>query len=150
MQGIGALAGLVALAAQGIGRWRLRYAPRDVDGLRHLLDSAYSHVLPIASPLINGTPSLDIVEDAKTTMLVIDMPRYAGRLADPVLMAAVREAELKYHLLFAIGTNLNTAPEVRNRRLIEQQGVAAQQALDSIRRASNRLDDIEHRIRPIR
>lgn len=115
VQGIGALAGLIALTFQGIWAWRRRHAPRDIEGLRSTLDTAYSHVLNVASPPGSGTSSLDMVEDREANLKVIDMPRYSGRLADPTLSAAVHEAGLAYHLAFAIGTNLNKAPDQRMR-----------------------------------
>ncbi|WP_432018822.1 hypothetical protein [Streptomyces sp. 1222.5] len=148
LQGIGAGAGMVALGIQaGVG-WRRRHAPRDVDGLRQLLDTAYSHVLPIASRPVNGSPSLDLVENDAAVMAVIDMPRYAGRLKDPVLASAVREAGLKYHLAYALGSNLNRPYGERDRTIIDRQNQAAQEAMDAIGRAVDRLDQIERRLRP--
>ncbi|MFE6548929.1 hypothetical protein ACFVHS_11100 [Streptomyces sp. NPDC057746] len=148
LQGIGAGAGMVALGIQaGVG-WRRRRAPRDIDGLRQLLDTAYSHVLSIASRPVNGSPSLDLMENDAAVMAVIGMPRYAGRLKDPVLASAVREAGVKYHLAFALGTNLNRPHEERDRTLIDQQIRAATEALGSIRKAVDRLDQIERRLRP--
>jgi hypothetical protein len=136
------------LILQGVGKWRRRHAPRDIDGLRKILDTAYSHILSVASRPVNGSPSMELVEDAASVMIVIDMPRYAGRLADPVLSSAVREAGLKYHLAYAIGSNLNRPPAERNPDLVRQQNEAGKQALDAVRRAVDRLDEIERRVRP--
>lgn len=148
LQGVGAGAGMLALGIQAGAGWRRRHAPRDVDGLRQLLDMAYSHVLPIASRAVNGSPSLDLVENDAVVMAVIDMPRYAGRLKDPVLASAVREAGSKYHLAFALGSNLNRPYGERDRTIIDRQNQAAQEAMDAIEAAVNRLDQIERRLRP--
>ncbi|MEU6814726.1 hypothetical protein [Streptomyces sp. NPDC046860] len=91
---------------------------------------------------------MDLVENDAAVMAVIDMPRYAGRLKDPVLASAVREAGLKYHLAFALGSNLNRPCDERDRTIIDHQNQAAQEAMDAIRRAVDRLDQIERRLRP--
>ncbi|MFI2352146.1 hypothetical protein ACH492_35180 [Streptomyces sp. NPDC019443] len=88
------------------------------------------------------------MEDDEAVTGVIDMSRYAGRLKDPVLASAVREAGLKYHLAFALGTNLNQPPGERDQAMIDQQNEAAQASLEAIRRAVDRLDMIERRLRP--
>ncbi|MER5569728.1 hypothetical protein ABT083_26460 [Streptomyces goshikiensis] len=147
-QGIGAAAGMAALSFQGVAAWRRRHDPRDIDGLREVLDTAYRHLIPVASRPINGSPSLDLVEDSEAVTTVIDLPRYAGRLKDPVLASAVREAGLKYQLAFALGSNLNHPPAERDQDLIARQNDAAQEALNAVRRANSRLDEIERRIRP--
>jgi hypothetical protein len=113
-----------------------------------VLDIAYKRILPIASRPINGSPSLELVGDADSVMLAIDMPRYAGRLADPVLSSAIREAGLKYHLAYALGSNLNRPPAERDQNLIKQQNEAGQQALDAVGKEVARLDEIERRFRP--
>ncbi|MEV0036579.1 hypothetical protein [Streptomyces sp. NPDC050804] len=88
------------------------------------------------------------MENDQAVMTMIDMPRYAKRLKDPTLASAVREAGLKYHLAFALGTNLNSPPAERDQTMIAQQNDAAQEALEAIRRATDRLDEIERRLRP--
>ncbi|MFE6177873.1 hypothetical protein [Streptomyces sp. NPDC056464] len=88
------------------------------------------------------------MENNEAVMTVIDMTRYAGRLKDPVLASAVREAGLKYHLAFALGANLNRPPGERDQAIIAQQNEVAKTSLEAIRRASNRLDSIERRLRP--
>jgi hypothetical protein len=147
VQGVGAVAGILALTVQGAAAWRRRYAPRDIDGLRALLDAAYGHVLPISSRP-QGTPSLEMVGCDDPAMALIDMPRYAGRLADPVLSESVKKAGFAYHLAFAIGTNLNEDPGERDPRLVKEQIKAASAAMASIKTASERLDHIERRLRP--
>jgi hypothetical protein len=97
---------------------------------------------------VHGSPSLDLVENDEAVMAVIDMPRYAGRIKDPVLASAVREAGLKYHLAYALGSNLNRPPGERDQALIDQQNEAAKASLEAIRRAVDRLDEIERRLRP--
>ncbi|MFI1620253.1 hypothetical protein ACH4VT_25290 [Streptomyces lydicus] len=55
---------------------------------------------------------------------------------------------LKYHLAFALGSNLNRPYDERDRTIIDRQNQAAQEAMDAIRRAVDRLDQIERRLRP--
>ena len=147
VQGIGALAGIAALTLQGLGTWRRRHAPRDIDGLRSLLDAAYGHVLAI-SQKAEGTPSLDLVGPDDPALLVIDMPRYARRLSDRILSDSVAQTGYKYHLAFALGSNLNKSSSERDPALVEQQVKAAKEAMDWIKKATDRLDRIERTLRP--
>jgi hypothetical protein len=80
-QSCGALAGIVALAVQCYQAWRRRHFPRNIDGLRETLDHVDRVLLPVVSRP-SGTPSLDMVSDEDGNRLAIDLPRYAGRIAD--------------------------------------------------------------------
>lgn len=88
------------------------------------------------------------MENDATVMAVIDMPRYTGRLKDPVLASAVREAGLKYHMAYAPGSNLNRPHGERDQTIIDRQNEAARESLEVIRRVTDRLDEIEWRLRP--
>jgi hypothetical protein len=143
VQWVGALAGIAALTIQGVGAWRSRHDPHDMQGLRAVFDMAYGHVLPIAQGPY-GTPSLRMVEgDAWRTM--VDLPRYSERLADPVLRRSVHGAGLAYHLAFALGSNLNGPRETWPADLANRQMTAARECMDLIEGARRRLDSIERR-----
>jgi hypothetical protein len=147
VQGVGALAGIIALFGQGWGVWKRRHVPRNVDALRLVLDTAYHHLIPLKSRVSSGTGSLEMVEDSDAVTACIDLVRHANRLADPVLSSAVREAGLSYHLTYAFGANLNVPRGQRDQALVKQQLDAASQSLDAIQRAYSRLDEMERRAR---
>lgn len=148
VQGVGGIAGLLALALQGVGWWRHRHTPRDVDGLRRLLDIAYKHVLPIANRVKYGSPSRDIIGDEEEAMAMLEMTSYAGRLSDKTLVKALTEASVTYMHAYAVGTNLNKPPEERPAKLVKEQVELASKSLDAIKRATRRLDELERRMPP--
>jgi hypothetical protein len=145
VQGFGALAGIVALAVQGLGAWKRRRVPRDVSGLRTILDTAYEHLVPVSMRVQSGTGSLELVQDANAVNVCIDMVRYANRLADPKLAAAVRTAGHSYMLAYALGANLDVPHDRRDPALIKQQLTAARTSLDAVRAAYDRPDEMERK-----
>lgn len=143
IQYVGALAGIVALAIQGVGAWCSRHDPHDIHGLRAVLETAYDHALPIAQGPY-GSPSFRIVEDdAWRTM--VGLPRYSERLADPVLRQSVNDAGLAYHLAFALGSNLNGPQETWPADFVDRQMAISRACTESLEGARRRLDSIGRR-----
>jgi hypothetical protein len=87
-----------------------------------------------------------MVADEEGNRLAIDLPRYAGRIADKELAELVREVGDHYIRAFAIGTNLNRRE--RDAELVSEQLTAARLGMDALNKAIARLDRIERQLRP--